>query len=327
MNICRSVWLVAASLLLSPVCMAKELAYVTNEKDNTVSVIDMNSYEVINTFTVGDRPRGIEISKDRQHLYICASESDTVQIVDPDSGEVLGELPSGEDPELFALHPNGKYLYIANEDDALMTVVNIPDSDVVAQVEVGVEPEGVAVSPDGKIAIMTSETSNMAHWIDTATQTMFHNTQVDARPRYAEFSPDGSELWVSAEIGGTVTVIDTASREIIKKITFAPKGVHRDKVQPVGVKLSQDGKHAFVALGPANHVAVVNAKSHEVTDYLLVGRRVWQMAFNAAQDKLLTTNGVSGDVSIIDVPSLRVEKTVKVGRYPWGVTVRQVANR
>ena len=36
---------------------------------------------------------------------------------------------------------------------------------------------------------------------------------------------------------------------------------------------------------------------------------------------LLTTNGVSGDVSVIDAKSLKVLKSVKVGRYPWGVVV------
>nr|WP_269809133.1 hypothetical protein [Enterovibrio nigricans] len=121
-----------------------------------------------------------------------------------------------------------------------------------------------------------------------------------------------------------MSVIDTDTKEIIKKISFAPKGVHKDKVQPVGVKLTSDGKTAFVALGPANHVAVVNTGTLEVEDCLLVGRRVWQMALNEAEDRLLATNGVSGDVSIIDVPNREVIKTVKVGRYPWGVAVRTV---
>jgi YVTN family beta-propeller protein len=92
-------------------------------------------------------------------------------------------------------------------------------------------------------------------------------------------------------------------------------------VQPVGVKLTDDGKYAFVALGPANHVAVVDAKTFEILDYLLVGRRVWHLAFTPDQKRLLTTNGVSGDVSVIDVDSLKVTKSIKVGRYPWGVVV------
>lgn len=72
-----------------------------------------------------------------------------------------------------------------------------------------------------------------------------------------------------------------------------------------------------------NHIAIVDQQSLEILDYLLVGRRVWHMAFNAAEDKLLTTNGVSGDVSIIDVSNLKVLKSIKVGRYPWGAVIKE----
>jgi len=38
---------------------------------------------------------------------------------------------------------------------------------------------------------------------------------------------------------------------------------------------------------------------------------------------LLTTNGVSNDVSIIDVANLRVIKTIQVGELPWGIAISQ----
>jgi len=33
-------------------------------------------------------------------------------------------------------------------------------------------------------------------------------------------------------------------------------------------------------------------------------------------------NGLTNDVSIIDVASMKVEKTVPVGRLPWGIAVK-----
>jgi PQQ-dependent catabolism-associated beta-propeller protein len=212
-------------------------------------------------------------------------------------------------------------LYIANEDDAIATVVDIESRQVVSQIDVGVEPEGMAVSHDGKYAIVTSETSNMAHWIDTETQTIVANTLVDQRPRDAEFTQDDSELWVSSEIGGTVAIIDTQTKEIKQKINFEIPGISRDRIQPVGMELTADGKTAFVALGPSNHVAVVDRQTLTVTDYILVGRRVWHLALTPEEDKLYTTNGVSGDVTMVDVASLKAVQTIKVGRYPWGVTI------
>jgi PQQ-dependent catabolism-associated beta-propeller protein len=193
---------------------------------------------------------------------------------------------------------------------------------VVAQIDVGVEPEGMAVSPDGGLAVNTSETTNMVHWIDTRTNELIDNTLVGQRPRHAEFTDDGKQLWVSSEIGGTVAVIDVARREVIKTISFAVKGVAKDRVQPVGIKLTRDGRYGFDALGPANHVAVVDRATLTVDRYLLVGRRAWHMALTPDQKRLFTTNGMSNDVTVIDVDRLEPIKSIKVGRYPWGVVIK-----
>ncbi len=186
---------------------------------------------------------------------------------------------------------------------------------------VGVEPEGMGLSPDGSILVNTSETTNMAHFIDTKTFQVIDNVLVDARPRFAEFSRDGKWLWVSAEVGGTVSVIDVETRKVVKKITFKIPGVTDEQIQPVGVRLTGDGTKAFIALGPANRVAVVDAKTYEVQKYLPVGQRVWQLAFTPDQKLLFTTNGTSNDVSVIDVEAMKVTKSIPVGLLPWGVAV------
>ena len=45
------------------------------------------------------------------------------------------------------------------------------------------------------------------------------------------------------------------------------------------------------------------------------------MALTPDEKTLLSTNGVSNDVSIIDVDKLKVQKSLKVGRFPWGVVI------
>ena len=179
----------------------------------------------------------------------------------------------------------------------------------------------MGMSPDGKVLVNTSETTNMAHFIDTTTHKTFDNVLVDSRPRVAMFNSTGDQLWVSSEVGGTVTVINPKDRKVIGKVTFEIPGILREAIQPVGVRITNDGKTAFVALGPANRVAVVDTATLKVVKYLLVGQRVWQMAFTPDQKYLLTTNGTSNDVSVVDVAALKVIKSIKVGRYPWGVVV------
>src|SRR5690606_13877805 len=111
------------------------------------------------------------------------------------------------------------------------------------------------------------------------TYEIVENVLVDARPRFAEFTADGKKLYVSAEIGGTVSVIDPETKQITKKIEFEIPGVAKELIQPVGVRVTKDGKKVYVALGPSNRVAVVNGETDQVEEYLLVGQRVWQLAF------------------------------------------------
>jgi YVTN family beta-propeller protein len=90
----------------------------------------------------------------------------------------------------------------------------------------------------------------------------------------------------------------------------------------VGIKIASDGSNkAYIALGPSARIAVVDTTTFEVEKYLLVGLRVWNLEFSPDHKRLFTTNGVSGDVSVIDLERQRVIKSIKVGRLPWGIAV------
>jgi PQQ-dependent catabolism-associated beta-propeller protein len=181
----------------------------------------------------------------------------------------------------------------------------------------------MGLSPDGRYLVNTSETTSMAHVIDTAKREVVANVLVDSRPRRAVWTDDGAQFWVSAEIGGTISVVDAGKYEIVKRIAFAVPGMPAEAIQPVGVAITRDRKLAFAALGPANRVAVIDAQRYEVMRYLLVGQRVWNLAFNPDQTRLYTTNGVSNDISVIDLAALKVIKSIPVGQSPWGVVSRR----
>jgi len=300
---------------------AAETIYVTNEKGNTVSVIDGDKLEVIKTIPVGERPRGFVMSKDYKTLYICASDSDEIEAIDLDTDNVTS-LVSTPDPERIDISPDGKFLFASNENDNLVSVIDIGAQRVVDQIPVGVEPEGMAVSPDGKFVVNTSETTNMAHVIDIAQKKIIANVLVDPRPRVAMWKKDASQVWVSSEIGGTVSVIDASNFSVLKKISFAVQGLNQEAIQGEGIAFTPDEKTAFVALGPANRVAVVDTQTYEVKDYILVGQRVWNITMDSSGARLYSANGLSNDVTVIDVASMQPIKSIPVGEEPWGAAVR-----
>ena len=163
----------------------------------------------------------------------------------------------------------------------------------------------------------------MVHWIDPVSNTIKDNTLVDPRPRAAAFSTNGSALYVTSEIAGTLSKLNVDTKQVETKIGFKIPGVDKELIQPVGVLVHPNDKLLFVALGPANRVAVVNMQTFKVEKDLLVGQRVWNLAFSPDLKRLYTTNGVSNDISIVDVASLKVTKSVRVGHYPWGIAVKK----
>jgi len=80
--------------------------FVTNERSNTVSVINGTTHQVEATIDIGERPRGIGISPDGSEVYVAISNENKIAVFDPKSLKVLRKFNVGEDPEAFAVHPN-----------------------------------------------------------------------------------------------------------------------------------------------------------------------------------------------------------------------------
>ncbi len=247
--------------------------------------------------------------------------SSAIDVIDTKTFEITRQLESGPDPELMDIDPDGKIIYIANEDNSMVTIMEIQSGDVLAEVPVGVEPEGMAVSPDNVLTVATSESTSMAHIIENASQQLIANVLVDSRPREAKWTSDGKELWVSSEIGGTVSVIDPTTWQIVNKIGFEVPGVRPEQLQPVGMDFVKDETFIMVPLGPSNRVAVIDAKKKEVVDYILVGQRPWHGEPSADGKRYYVANGLTNDMTIIDLDTMKATKSVPVGRLPWGVAV------
>ena len=102
------------------------------------------------TIKVGQRPRGIELTRDGKFILVAVGDDDTIQMIDTATDEIVATLPSGPDPELFTQDPTGKILYVANEDANTVTIIDMEKRVPLGEVQVGVEPEGMGISPDGK---------------------------------------------------------------------------------------------------------------------------------------------------------------------------------
>src|SRR5665213_1382821 len=96
-------WIVALGLCLLGLALPADsavayLAYVSNEKGNSVSVVDTDKMETVATVKTGQRPRGIEVSRDGKSVYVALANNDAIQTTDTKTWSVAGALPSGRIP-------------------------------------------------------------------------------------------------------------------------------------------------------------------------------------------------------------------------------------
>ena len=167
---------------------AGPLAFVTNERDGTITVIDTSTDQVYSTIKVGGRLRGIRLSPDRKRIWVAISyptnqsqDKDTIAELDFD-GNIIAKHESGTDPENFVLDDNATRLYIANEDAGTASITDVKANRIINTMPVGLEPEGAAMSPDGRWVYITSETSSSVSVIDTQTGNVVKQFLVGARP-------------------------------------------------------------------------------------------------------------------------------------------------
>jgi YVTN family beta-propeller protein len=191
--------------------------------------------------------------------------------------------------------------------------ISFKDKLIDRDIATGAEPEGIAVTGDGKTLYVTSEVSDMVHVVDLTAGVVTDNVVVGTRPRRFLLLPNGKELWVSNELSGQISIIDRATNQVSATLDFLPPGFRQVDVTPVGMTMSKDGVTAIITLGRANHIAFVDTASRKIKDYVLVGNRPWGVALSPDEKVLYVANGLSDDVSVVDMASHKPLRTIPRG--------------
>jgi YVTN family beta-propeller protein len=309
-------------------CLAKDapFVYVTNERTGAITVINSNTDQIVKTFQVHGRARGIQISRDGKTLFIAvsvpmgqlhATQDDQNKIIamDATSGKILHRYDVGKDPERLVLTPDERRVIVANEDDGLASVYDLAKDQWVRSVVVGLQPEGVGVSPNGRWAYVTSEGSNCISVINAKKISVEKLVFVDRNPRDVVFLSNADRAYVACEVSGSVVLLNSKSHAVIQSIVL-PQGS-----RPMSMALTPSADRLFVSNGRGNSVSAIDTRTNKVLTTIPTGSRTWGIAITPNGDKVYAANSLDKTVSVIDVQSLRVIRTIDVGEGSWGIAI------
>jgi len=61
----------------------------------------------------------------------------------------------------------------------------------------------------------------------------------------------------------------------------------------VGMASTRDDSKVLLSLGRANHVAILDAKTHDVIQFVLTGKRCWSVDLSRDEKTAIVANGLS----------------------------------
>jgi YVTN family beta-propeller protein len=100
-------------------------------------------------------------------------------------------------------------------------------------------PFFVTTSPDGGMLYICNQSGHSVTFVDVKSQKVVGEVAVQVQPEAAAPTPDNAFLFVCNAESDSVSVIDIAKKQVVKEIKVGD--------WPSGIKISRDGKTAYVA--------------------------------------------------------------------------------
>ncbi len=249
--------------------------YVTNVRDNTLTVIDTPTNTVDAAVPVGDGPAGVVVAPDGGHVYVSNYRAGTVSVVDAATLTATETIPVGPNADGVAISPDGSRLYVAHDvvGPGTVSVVDTATNTEVAEVATGSTPTAVAVTPDGAKLLVVNKLSNNVAVVSTATNAVIGTIPVSFIPHGIAISPDGARAYVTNSENHTLSVVDVTALTHVAQVPVGSR--------PVGVALTPDGARAYVTNFNSGTVSVVDTATLAVVDTVPVGENPVGIAIHA----------------------------------------------
>jgi YVTN family beta-propeller protein len=222
-------------------------------------------------------PGGIAVSGDNKRAYVVLNAANTLGVIDlSDSpAKLAAQIPVGNAPNSVVIH--GKYAYVTNEGGrpaASGDFTNYSD--------------GTPIVVDRKDAFAITGTVSV---VDLSSGKEVKTIKVGLHP--AGMTISGSNLYVTNAYSDSLSVIDLNSDAVVRTIDLSVPiagGVFGSG--PNSVAVTDDGR-AYVTLGQANAVAVINLQgreAHPVIGYIPTGYFPTSIAYDKVQKQLVVAD-------------------------------------
>jgi YVTN family beta-propeller protein len=301
---------IAAAIGLSHPALATT-AVVLNSDDDSVSVIDSNSYKEVSRTHIGRSPHHLIQTPDGRMLIIAMSGSNELVLIDRVTG-VEKQRITASDPYQIGFSPDTKYFVAASLRLDRIDIYDGSTFQLLHRLPAATMPSHIAFSHDSKTVFVTLQGTSGLISIDLPSGKVNWTAPVGRQPAGIVTRPGGT-LLVGIMGSDHIVEVDPASGSVIRRIQTG-NGAHN-------FLASTDGKTLYVTNRVAGTISILNADTLAITGTLQAPGGPDDMALSPDGHELWVTGRWHAWVDVIELASGTLKTSVPVGRSPHGIFV------
>ncbi len=199
------------------------LLYVTTELENSVTVIDPGTLQVVATIPTGQpESHMLAITRDGRRGFTANVGPGTVSVLDLEAKKVLAVIPVCKTTQRIALSVDDRWVFTSDQTKPQLAVIDAKTNGLSTWIELPGLGYGTAPTPDGRWLIVALVSVNKVAAIDFATMKVMHTMDVPRAPQEVVVRPDGGEAYVSCDASRQIAVIDVKNWKVKKLIDAGP---------------------------------------------------------------------------------------------------------
>jgi YVTN family beta-propeller protein len=290
-----------------------ELAVVLNSGEDTVSLIDTDTYRELERRPIGKEPHHLMAMPDDGSLIVANAMGNELVFLDPRTGKITRRVPRISDPYQIGFSPDQAWFVSNSLRLNRVDIYHHRDGGfrLAARLPLGRAPSHLAFSPDSRLVFVTLQDSDLVTAVNLADQTIRWSRATGKQPAGVWVTPDARHVLVGVTGEDCVEVHDLSTGALVKKLPTG-KGAHN--FLPVG-----DGRRVLVSNRVADTISVIDQESLEVLETFAVPGGPDCMELSRDGGRLWVTSRWINRVTVIDMQAKKLLQSIRVGRSPHGI--------
>lgn len=245
------------------------------------------------------------------YLLVGNKGDDSISFINLVTGREVARRPvSASAPHEIAASPDGgTYAAVVNYGAAIIDIFDVEAKAITHSYDLGknTNPHGIVWLDDGRIIVTTEGGQSIVIISDAG---KFEDRSISSistgenGTHMLAVSSDGKFAYTANLGSGTLSKIDLDKNTTLKTV---PAGE-----APEGIDLTNDNREVWVSARSSNEVYVYDARSLTKLATIAVGSFPLRLAISPDGTKAVTSNLADGTLSVIDIKSRKLERTLKV---------------